>query len=251
MKDSAFQSCHALGGVLLALAASACGGAATTWRPVEVHSPPERAPETSLIKSDDAVMSDAEIHHLMSVKPTLPKVLRMAIFHLHHVGTDQAAWEPQSAKDDELTATSSGFVRQLRSLPSVVDASYLPRFVAPKEPSLGHVRQAAARYQADVAFVFTSTCQLYSTFKLFAADEAKAYCATDAALVDVRTGTIPFVARARRDLLLDESDDDMQLQDTVRRAELGAIDLALQDTARDLGLFFQRSLGDSTPSVAR
>jgi hypothetical protein len=250
MNHSCFDLSSALGIALLALAASACG-ASTTWRPIDVQSPPARAPEASLIKSDDAVMSDAEIHQLMAVKPTLPKLLRMAIFHLHHVGTDQAAWEPQSAKDDELTATNSGFVRQLRALPNVVDASYLPRFVVPKEPSLGHVRQAAARYQADVAFVFTSTCQLYSTFKLFAADEAKAYCATDAALVDVRTGTIPFVARSRRDLLVEKGDTDMQLQDTVRRVELSAIDLALQDTTRDLGIFLERSLKTPAASVAR
>jgi hypothetical protein len=242
MKSPAFDLGQTLIVGLLVLAVSACGGSATTWRPIDVRSPPERAPETSLIKADDAVLSDADIHRIMAVKPTLPKVLRIAIFHLHHASTDQASYEPERKTDDELTAGTAGFVRQLRALPGVVDASYLPRFLAPKEPTLAHVRQAAARYRADVAFVFTSTCQLDRLVKVFKANQAKAYCATDAALVDVRNGTIPFVGRSRRDIVLDESDDDMHLEETVRRVELSAIDLALQDTARDLGVFFERSL---------
>jgi hypothetical protein len=253
MTNSTFDPLKRFAAVLLAVAASACGGGAisTPRRPIDVDGPPAQAPEASLIKSDATIMSDAEIHALLSARPALPKELRIAILHLHHKGTDRASYAPVSTIDDGLTATSAGFIEKLRALPQVIDASYLPRFLAPKEPSLAHVRQAAARYQADLAFVFTSTCQLFEQYKVFAANEGKAYCATDAALVDVRTGTIPFVTRARRELLLDESDADMQVQDTARRAELGAIDLALQDNARDLGAFLQRSLRSPTAVVAQ
>jgi hypothetical protein len=89
--------------------------------------------------------------------------------------------------------------------------------------------------------VFTSSCTRKEQFNLFATSQAKARCSADSALIDVRTGTIPFLARASHDLVLDEVDSDLQLRDTARRAELRAIDLAMQENARAFGTFLRQA----------
>ena len=59
------------------------------------------------------------------------------------------------------------------------------------------LREAAARYQADLLLLFRSSCRTFERYRLFEQDQARAFCAVESVMLDVRTGLVPFVATAR------------------------------------------------------
>jgi hypothetical protein len=49
----------------------------------------------------------------------------------------------------------------------------------------------------------------------------------EAAILDVRTGLVPFATAATKDLTVTKNPDDLNIYETMRKAELGAIREAL------------------------
>ena len=119
----------------------------------------------------------------------------------------------------------------------IVDASVLPALLVPERRTIPHLREAAARYQADLLLLYRSSSILYGKEKLLAADQAKATCRLEAVLLDVRTGIVPFTSMVVETCTAKQVRDDLTFDETMRKAELEALGEALNAVADDLVAF--------------
>lgn len=210
----------------------ACGGHSVTTqnRDLLLAPTPQPAPVESLIPADGAVLSDAEIGRILDAKPNIPARPRVALVHLDH----RSAHWTLASPDQVVNAIGASVVARLQNSRRVADASYLPPFLFSRTPTMAQLREAGARYQADLILVFATACSLHEDFALFSANEARAYCHSDSALLDVRTGLVPFVSRAGEVVTVEASDAEFSIAETVRRAELRGVEAATAANASAL-----------------
>ncbi len=65
-------------------------------------------------------------------------------------------------------------VDALLSSPQVYDVAYLPSILIPQRKTVPHLRQAAARYQADLLLIYLLACRNFERYRVFAANESRA-----------------------------------------------------------------------------
>ncbi len=231
------------------LLASACSSVSTQQPARPIGEGVEEAP-ASLFPSDSAVLDDAEIDRILEARVRLPPRVRVALLHLDHrsagrfYGWYGYVFGRTATPNVELNPR---LIDTLRSSRKVEEASYLPDFLVPEKPTVGHLREAAARYQSDLLFLFKSDCQLYDRYRFLRADEAKAYCVVDSAVLDTRTGIVPFTSRSRQDVTIAQQSSDAEFAETIRNAEAAALDQAMQENAQNLVRF----LGGSPARASR
>jgi hypothetical protein len=179
---------------------------------------PREERSVSLFPSDAAVLPDDAIGRILDAKIRLPQSLRIALLHIeHHSAGRYLGWGP-----------------------CVREAASLPTFLLPEKPTVGHLREAAARFQVDAVFIFRTDCEAYDREHAFRATEVKAYCTAESALLDVRSGVVPYTDRTHQDFELKQGSDESLLE-TMRAAEATAFTNALEDNARGLVLYLDRS----------
>lgn len=190
----------------------------------------------SLFTSDEAVLSSEDISRILAHRNVLPAQSRIGIIAL-----GRAFWFGYS---EELARTGTniqtGMVNRLRASPRVYDASYLPTLLIPEKRTVGHYREAAARYQADLLLIYQAACRTYDKYRFFSPDEAKSYCNVEAVILDVRTGIVPFSVTTSRDFMVRENKEDMNFRETMARAELRALSDALAEVGDETVSFIAR-----------
>ncbi|GKS60515.1 hypothetical protein YTPLAS18_40420 [Nitrospira sp.] len=192
--------------------------------------------EPSLFKSDTDVLSDSAIRRILAFRFTLPESSRVAVLHLGARSVGSYRWATPSPATDTLL---TGFLAALRASPRVRTVSLLPALLVPVRRTVGYLREAAARYQADLLFVFSTDCQTYERYRIFAANEVKATCIVEAVLIDTRTGIVPFTANASRSFETRKTHDDTNWAETVRRAEQQTIGQALAEIGERTAAYLQ------------
>jgi hypothetical protein len=65
--------------------------------------------------------------------------------------------------------------------------------------SIPVLREAAVRMQADLLVVFRITSDVYYKYVVFAKNKVKVYSTSEAVLLDVRTGLVPFTRIVTRE----------------------------------------------------
>jgi hypothetical protein len=229
---------------MLALAANGCGAVATQDRPLTLSDALGPPPEQSLVPSDAATLDDAEIARILDARPQVPSRPRIALVHLQHNSAD---WVGMSSQE-VVNAIGEGLVGHLKDSHRVSDASYLPAFLFSRSPSVAQLREAAARYQADLVLIFSTDCSLHQQYNLFSANEARAYCNADSALLDVRTGLVPFAARADGIVTEKQAQAEYSVREALRRAELQGVDKAMQTDADAVVRFLDSARIEPEPS---
>jgi hypothetical protein len=182
----------------------------------------------SLFKSDQAVMSDEAIQRILSSKVVLAEDARIALLKfpepqntaLRYYGYYYWRSEDYLKTQQEYIDTVS---RKLTASDRVDEVILLPSLLTPAQTTIPFLREAVVRLQADLLLVFRLTSDIYHQPKLFAQDQVKAYCTCEAVLLDVRTGTIPFTAVTTRDRIEKKEKQDLNVNETMRRAETGAV----------------------------
>lgn len=199
--------------------------------------PPPRAQETpdpqrSLFRLDAAELTDEEIIRILETRVELPPQIRIALLYWEHRSyASVLGW--RSEERNELRLAIRSFDK-LRSNDRVYDVSYLPDFLLPDEKSIALVRSAAARYQADWILVFRTETQSYKRNQLFRRDKARSYCVAECAVIDTRTGIIPFTSLATHDFTVEKAEEEWSLTETVKRAELAAIEATMTENVENL-----------------
>ena len=190
--------------------------------------------EESLFKDDQAVIGNDELQRILSAKVTLPDGARVAVVRF---GRRPYWW----GWSDEFVRTTqkidADFLGKLRACPRLSRVSYLPALVTPPHMTIPHLRQAAARFQADLLLIYQTSSQSYSRQKVFTRDKTKAYCTVEAVLLDTRTGTIPWSTVATRDFVAERTSAEVAFAETVAKAESAAIGKAWLEVADEAVAF--------------
>jgi hypothetical protein len=221
----------------LLVTTGSCSSVSTQMRPHQAALPPPTEGPLSLFPSDAAALGDAEIGRILDVRVALPAQVRIGVLHLEHRSADYG-WL-YAGERTPATWLFTGMFEVLRKAERAYDASYLPTMLIPQKLTVGYLREAAARYQADLLLVFRTECRTYQQYNVFKASEAKAYCLADAAVLDVRSGLVPFTSRATQDFLIKEAREDVELGETVRRSEQLAAEAAMAEIATNVVAFLR------------
>jgi len=216
---------------LAALLAGCTASVSTTTRPDAYYeSVDSNANGNSLFSSDTDTLSDEAIRTILSYDYEPPALNRIALMPF-----GREAW---SSWSEELAVASetmkSEVMETLSASPRVYDASYLPSILIPQERTVPHLREAAARYQADLLLVYRSYCQSFDRSRFFAADESRASCGIEAVLLDTRTGLVPFTTVATRSYQVMENSTDMNFRETRLRAQLDATAAAMGEVSTEI-----------------
>ena len=99
---------------------------------------------------------------------------------------------------------------------------------------MAFLREAAARFQADLLLVYTTRVQTFQQERLIGADVVRAGCTAESVLLDVRTGIIVHAARVSDSLLAKKSGADLDFSQTIAKAQSEATGKALLKMAEDI-----------------
>lgn len=197
---------------------------------------------TSLFPSDQAVLGDEAVNRILSSKLELPAKAKLALmkfpdakgwgarFYGSYYWHNEEYLKLQQAQVD-------GLAKALLASDHIVEVIPLPSLMTPRQMSIPVLREAAVRMQADLLLIFRVDGDTYSQYRLFARDKAKAYSTCELVLLDVRTGLVPFTQVLTRERLELTQSTDLDLAETMRRAEERAATDALKTAAGELVAF--------------
>lgn len=231
---------HSCGSVNYRYNQTQTAGALAPTRPL--YEPPASITE-SLFEEKDRTISEENIQKLLEGKLRLPDTLRIAVYK--HGGTSARGVKFGYYRTDEAyLKTQQSFidtiVGSLDRNARVQKVTLLPTMLIPATPTLTRLRESAVRVQADVLLIFAIQSDVYEKTKLIGRDEIKAYATTEALLLDIRTGLIPFSTILTNDYLSKEQRDDLNFAEQRARAEKEAVHLTLARLAERLGTFLTR-----------
>lgn len=169
--------------------------------------------QESLFKGDEAVLSDQEIARILGTQLSLADRHRMAILNLA-----PNYWWSEDLADAE-TKNVDNLLQALRSSPKLTEVRFLPSLLIPAKRTVPYLREAAARIQADLLFVYTSRIQSFQRDRFLKPGEVHAQCVSESVLLDVRTGIVVHTARATENIAMTKSPADVNFNETVARAE--------------------------------
>lgn len=188
--------------------------------------------QTSLFRSDQALISGEEIRLILESRIELPSSSHLAILRLGS-RSEILAWS--------LLAPSSAFasdpMEALDSSPKIERISWLPSLLVPDKLSVPLLREAAARFQADLLLVLRTPCQDFRDYHWLRKDKARTYCAAEAVLLDVRTGIIPFSSSSVQMLEVVSAEGDISFYESTQRSESEATTRALAEVASKVADF--------------
>ena len=190
-------------------------------------------PAGSLFAGDAATLSDDAIQKILAYEYSPPALSRVALMPF---GREVwSSWSEQLAFASE--KMQAEVLSQLLTSPRIYDASYLPSILVPENRSVPHLREAAARYQADLLLVYRSYCQSFERYRIFGADKSRAYCGVEAVLLDTRTGLVPFTTVATKSFDVAQNQSDTNFRETRLKAQLDATAAALSDVSEEIVQF--------------
>jgi hypothetical protein len=222
----------------IVIALCGCTTVETTARPESYYTRTAQADSAAaLFKSEPGRLSDEEIERIINHRLALPKQNRVAILALSGANL----WRFYSDDFVQLSdAVERDFVGTLKSSGRVYDASFLPALLVPENRTVGHLREAAARYQADLLLAYRTRCASFENFRLLAPDETRAYCSVESVLIDVRTGIVPFTSVSVNNVEATKRADDRNMAETIKKNELSAIGKSLGEVAEGLVRFLDQ-----------
>lgn len=187
----------------------------------------------SLFSSDSAILSDEDVERILGFRFVPQTLNRIAILPLGQIYW--SGWSDELDKAGE--AVQDSLIEKLRRASSVYDASYLPTLLIPEKKTIGHLREAAARFQSDLLLIYKASFRTYEKYRVFSPDESKAYCNLEAVLLDTRTGIVPFTLLVSRTFVAEEQKNDMNFHETIRKAQLTALESALSEVGDEVVKF--------------
>ncbi|MFC3153232.1 hypothetical protein ACFOEK_19490 [Litoribrevibacter euphylliae] len=210
----------------------ACSTVASVNRPAHYYQ--ENTSNDSgngLVESAIFGNDDKKIIELLNYRVKLPEKNRIAILKL---STDNY-WRFYSNDFTQLNdSLVDSFITKLRSSERVYDASFLPAMLVSEKRSVPVLREAAARYQADLLLAYRSSCQSYNKYKFIDPNESKSYCSVESVLLDVRSGIVVKSVVSVESFTSKEVAGDINFSETIKKAELEAIAKALGNVATEV-----------------
>ena len=196
----------------------------------------QKNPDDSGALVDSAFFGDDDkkIIDLLNYQVKLPDQSRIAILKLSR----DNYWRFYSNDFTELNdSLVSSLIDKLRSSNRVYDAAFLPAMLVSEKRSVPVLREAAARFQADLLLAYRSSCQSYQKYRFINPSESKSYCSVEAVLLDIRSGVIVKSVVSTEDYHATKAKSDTNFSETIKKAELESVAKALGNVANEVVAF--------------
>lgn len=179
------------------------------------------SPQASLFKGDQAVLSDQDIARILGTQVNVGERHHLAILGLN----PDYFWSQDLAEAE--TKNFDNLVKTLKASPQLTDVRFLPSLLVPEKRTVPYLREAAARVQADLLFVYTTRIQTFRHDRFLKPNEVHAQCVAESVLLDVRTGIVVHTGKATENIALVKTPADANFSETEARAESEARGKAL------------------------
>lgn len=179
----------------------------------------------SLFENEQATISEENIQKLLDGKIVIHDSLRIAVYKYGSLGVTRyyGSWW----NDEEYIKLQQGYFESLSSeikaSDKVMKVFPMPQMMLSQKVTINTLRESAVRLQADMLLIFNVSSNIYYKYKTFKEDEAKAYATCEIVLMDIRTGVVPHCSVITRDNFVTKQDTDLNVEETRKRAETGAI----------------------------
>lgn len=194
----------------------------------------QEAAETTLFKSDEAILGGETIERILNARVVLPSHARLAILPLHEY-SGRGLWSAGSADTEK--EKKAQIISQLKRSKRLADVFILPTLLTPKKKGIPQLREAAARLQAHLLLAYKAYFNTFGKDRFIGPDEATTYCVVEAVLLDVRTGIVPFTSVSLQTYKVVRRSDELNLYEASLRAQMEAETAGLKEIARDLVAF--------------
>jgi hypothetical protein len=189
----------------------------------------------SLFPSDIAVLNDSAIKRILNYHVTLPRAGRLAVLQLG----DQRmlGWRDSEDFSRLSQKLTDSMLAGLRRSPRIGRAALLPSMMVPRQRTIPYLREAAARYQADLLLGYRTNCALFRRSRFLKRSQYRATCSVEAVLLDTRSGIVPFTSVATRSQVFEKQKQDFETREAIIKAQFRATDEALSEVAKQVGEF--------------
>ena len=212
----------------------ACTTVGSLDRPASYYQESSSSSQEVLVDSAVFGDDDKKINELLNYQVKLPEKNRIAILKL----SADNYWRFYSNDFTQLNdALVNSLVVKLRSSNRLYDASFLPAMLVSEKRTVPVLREAAARFQADLLLAYRSSCQSYQKYRFIDPDESKSYCSVESVLLDVRSGIIVKSIVSTEDFAAKKTASDTNFSETIKKAELEAVAKALGNIANEIVKF--------------
>jgi hypothetical protein len=103
----------------------------------------------------------------------------------------------------------------------------MPTLLIPERRTVPYLREAAARFQADLLLIYGTRIQTFRRDRLIGTDEVHAEAAVESVLLDVRTGIVIYTSQTAEGISAKKASGDVNFSQTVAKAETEATGKAL------------------------
>ena len=179
-------------------------------------------------------LSDSAIAQLLAHRLALPARVGVGALHLAAVRTQPSWYERESGFHFGSSVQDTALI-SLRALPRVERAALLPALLIADRPTVATIREAAARLQVDLLLVYRPSCQFFERYPFIGPVTYRASCTVETAVLDVRSGVVPFTAALLHDASDRRIDSDMETSGTIARLATAASAAALAETIERFG----------------
>jgi hypothetical protein len=193
--------------------------------------PAEAEPLAAELDLGDAGAPDSLIESLMAHQLAWPAQIVVAVLHLRGP-LARRWWDPVKATSQMLADSA---IRAIATSPRVSRAAALPGLLVPSRPSVGALRESAARLQATALLVYRPSCRVYERVPFVGSPQYRAQCTLEAVLLDTRSGVMPFATVVTREHVTQKQRGEFDLSETLRRGQMEAIVSALHEVGTRLG----------------
>lgn len=193
------------------------------------------AATASLFPGDQVVLSDQQIERIFQTRIEAPANAKLAV--VRYGNWPAWYWSEEFARLDQQSLQA--FLDKLRSVPTLRTVQIVPEMLVPRQMDVPHLRETAARVQADLLLIYRPTNHSYQKSRFLRKDQTKAYCTVEVALLDTRTGVITFTTRATEDYTTEQAKGDMGFEETMARAQQQALGRAMAKVADEVAAFLE------------
>jgi hypothetical protein len=117
----------------------------------------------------------------------------------------------------------------------------MPALLVPEKRTVPYLREAAARFQADLLLVYSTRIQTFRRDGFMGNDEVRARCLAESVLLDVRTGIVVHTAQTAEAIATKKSPGDLNFSETIAKAEGDATGSALVKLAAKVVEYLQEA----------
>lgn len=195
----------------------------------------------SLFESDTGQLSNEAASAILDGKISLPKHARVALLKLENESIGLKYYGHFYWRSEEYVDLQQRYVdtisSRLGNSDAVSQVIVLPSFISSEKLTLPQMREAAVRTQSHLLVIYKIQSDVFDNYRMFQANQVKAFSSCELAVLDARTGIIPYTKVISRKHMADQEGSEENLGETRRRAEIEASELCLGDLTDNLASY--------------